>query len=443
MRKYILLLISVLLLSCNNDEFDSLFSENVDQRISERINNYNEILKTPEFGWKLVYFPNPTEMGGYTHLMKFSKTNEVEIFSEKDIRGVSSYSINFSEEIILNFELNSVLTEFSEPSSSRPNGLGGDVEFYIKSATADKVVLKGRKLGSDAILIPALKDEWINLVASCAKMESNLEQIKPAQLKEDQWFINKIKGANSLSIDISFCKASRTVELGYHDGNDVKKDIQGISFTKNGFHLSKPLKVNGSVIEDFVYNETAKQFNLVGDKTISIESYVDAYPEYNYGKEVVALLSLTDNKDPKYASKSFFSAKESVKSLIGGNIDMGVQLYNSPDSTKISFMCLDPIEWWTDPAWHDIYAKSVSVNTDNSITFEKYSDSNLQYKNNPISKNISEDPKGQILLNMIFNNKGWYIYKALTLQTFAGKSTGYLFISKDNPKDWFYMFSES
>lgn len=443
MKKYIfILVINVLFFACNNDSDEDIFGKDPNVRVAEKIVEYNNILTSKEDGWKLVYFPNQN-MGGYTHLIKFAEGNKVVMANEtsEGKKDTSLYNLHSSESILLAFELNTLITEYSEPNESRPNGIGGDFEFYVESVSDNEVILKGRKMGAKAVLVPATKDEWDTFFTDCSTMEKHLDEIKPDNLEIDQWFINKIKNNKSLNIDIAFDKANRNIEIGYLKDNTPVREVINISFFKGGFKLAKEININGIAIQNFIFDETEKLFKLENNDDVTIRSYVNAYPVYNYGKEISLLGSLTDNKESENSSSSIQTAKAALKTIIGGDIEVGIQIYNSTDTTKFSFMCLNPEEWWVDPVWHDIYTNGIIVNEDNSVSFIRYTDAEKEHKNKEIAKNLTEaNPE---LLNKLFNSEGWFVYKGKKLSTWSGTQQGYLFISKNDSNDWFYMFSDN
>ena len=62
-------------LACSVDN-DYIFDDISTHRLNQFIDECNEELVTAEHGWKFVYYPDTTQYGGFTFLMRFSDNEE-------------------------------------------------------------------------------------------------------------------------------------------------------------------------------------------------------------------------------------------------------------------------------------------------------------------------------------------------------------------------------
>ena len=62
---------ALIALACSVDN-DYIFDDISTHRLNQFIDECNEELVTAEHGWKFVYYPDTTQYGGFTFLMRFS-----------------------------------------------------------------------------------------------------------------------------------------------------------------------------------------------------------------------------------------------------------------------------------------------------------------------------------------------------------------------------------
>ena len=163
--------------SCDKKR-DRFFDVNPTERLSTSVNNAYQTLQANKNGWIIKYFPNSTvEFGGYTLFANFTSNVNVELkgdynpiylpSSRVSTDPNSSYLIYPGAGPILTFDTyNSVIHYFSlpaqqfvVPSGQIPigavdQGYKGDFEFLVIKATADSVILEGRKTLNRIVMIP-------------------------------------------------------------------------------------------------------------------------------------------------------------------------------------------------------------------------------------------------------------------------------------------------
>lgn len=170
------------LLSCSPTE-DHIFDDMPTRRMAKIMTHVDSVLTAPVNGWLMQYYPSSTQAyGGYNVLARFSADGTVTMASETsgaDVTATSGYEVTQSSGCVLTFNTyNSVFHAYSTPEESNGGGNGygyeGDFEFVVMSATADEVVLKGRKTGSVAVMRPITPAITWKAYLSAIKEEANL-----------------------------------------------------------------------------------------------------------------------------------------------------------------------------------------------------------------------------------------------------------------------------
>ena len=169
------------LCSCQQTE-DNLFDGTPSQRMDKEMARVKKLITKPSNGWLMEYYPSSTQAyGGFNVLVKFTDAGKVTFASETagaDVTATSDYEFTQSSGCVITFDTyNSVFHAYSTPEESNGGGLGygysGDFEFIVMSASEDEIVLKGRKTGSKARLIPLTPAIKWNEYLSAIKDESS------------------------------------------------------------------------------------------------------------------------------------------------------------------------------------------------------------------------------------------------------------------------------
>lgn len=166
----VLLLVLLSLFSCKR-EMDLVFDENASVRINKSVEEAYDVLQANKGGWLMKYFPSNTrEFGGYTLFVRFDNNAQVTLVSDIDVTPTqSTYSIVPEAGAILSFNgFNKVIHRYSEPGidsgdGAPDSGMKGDFEFLVLHASADSVVLKGKKSANTIRMYPLKGNEFSTL----------------------------------------------------------------------------------------------------------------------------------------------------------------------------------------------------------------------------------------------------------------------------------------
>ena len=234
--------------SCSND-IDEVFDKPSAERVNDAIAEYKTILTSAENGWLMKYYPKAnTKYGGYNLLLKFGTDGNVTAMSDAlgaDTKATSHYKLEQSASIVLSFdEYNKVIHFFSDPAN--PDGIGdngkgmeGDLEFRVLTATADSVVMLGKKRGTKIVMTPMAKDaDWAETISHIDDLEQEM------QFPRYTCEVNDVKYVATSSY--------RTITFTSSNAEDGSTTIPYI-VTDKGIEFYKPITLNGVTIKGFNY----------------------------------------------------------------------------------------------------------------------------------------------------------------------------------------------
>ncbi|WP_312187205.1 DUF4302 domain-containing protein [Sphingobacterium sp.] len=187
--KLFILAIAILSLSTGCEKkMDRIFEESPTDRLNASVSNVYATLQSNKDGWLIKYYPSSAlEFGGYTLFAKF--TNAVDVTVEGDMTTLpaqtSTYTIVPGAGPILTFDTyNRLFHYFALPGyfnksaayqlpgfltaqiGSVNEGMKGENDFLVTKASADSIVMEGRKSYNKVVLLPIKSTEASTIVAS-------------------------------------------------------------------------------------------------------------------------------------------------------------------------------------------------------------------------------------------------------------------------------------
>lgn len=234
--------------SCSND-IDEVFDKSSAERVNDAIAEYKTVLTSAENGWLMKYYPKAnTKYGGYNLLLKFGTDGNVTAMSDAlgaDTKATSHYKLEQSASIVLSFdEYNKVIHFFSDPANpagigNNGKGMEGDLEFRVLTATADSVVMLGKKRGTKIVMTPMAKDaDWTETISQIDGLEQEM------QFPKYTCEVNDAKYVATTSY--------RTITFTSSNAEDGSTTIPYI-VTDKGIEFYKPITLNGISIKGFNY----------------------------------------------------------------------------------------------------------------------------------------------------------------------------------------------
>lgn len=262
---YLLCLFAVVLMTACTHEEEDLFNDSSANRADATVKAYLEILADAANGWVMEYFPESHQVyGGYNVIVSFGKDGKVKAAGELAAPSrveTSLYSLKQSAGIMLSFDTyNEIFHFFSDPSDpsgvgGNGNGLEGDFDFLILEATADKVVLKGKKTGGIAVLTPA-KGEWSTYLASVQELDAAMSA-KKYELQID-------------GMKIPAAASNHTLTFTYEEDGNSRSQVAPYIVTLTGYKFYAPIVINGITLEGFTYDAASDTFTATGQSDVKM-----------------------------------------------------------------------------------------------------------------------------------------------------------------------------
>lgn len=298
MKKQILLIICVLstLVSCSLSNEENIFDESSANRLTAELKLSKALLIGPKNGWLMEYYPAGTStlVGGYNIFAAFSEDGNVTISSEiagNEDKVESLYSLKQSAGPVLSFDShNEIMHFFSDPL----NGIGGDFEFTIMTASQDKIVLSGKRTNSIVVMTPVKEEvKWSDYLAEVKSIKEH------AFLATYNLIINDVvvtlAEQNYNTLSFSYTSEDETI---------ISKVIPFI-YTPTGIKLMEPFTLNGVTMENFIYDDSDISFKcsdigvsvkLVGVYPAGYKFYEEIEGSYKYGDtKTVQIIANDDN----------------------------------------------------------------------------------------------------------------------------------------------------
>ncbi len=292
--------------SCSSD--DRVFDDSSANRMENALNEYRELLVSAENGWCLEMFPGEEqEYLGTSIYLKFGKDGKVTATSDFPmIDGYdcgdlfeSRYELIKQQGPLLSFvTYNPFIHVWSEPFDSDVDGLESDYEFVVTKASATEFELKGRKRGV-TLRMYAL-DKSVDWKKSCEELYAMRE--KCAALKTIALYSGSKKLGSGKITDADFRVSG---ENGVYKASFLA--------TKTGIKFYAPINIDGNLVSEFTYDETAKELKAVGaDVKIVFErpaDYIDLETYLN-GDWNLSFTYYASSKEYKYNKKAKFTLNE-------------------------------------------------------------------------------------------------------------------------------------
>lgn len=156
-----------LLSGCKKDENELIDGEKPEERVTGSLTKYQDQLTASPYGWK-AYLATGNG-NGFSFYLNFNKTNRVTMLGDLDVEPASvpfesSYRLKASQAPSLLFDTYSYMHLLADPNPNTFGGASGwgfysDFEFNFGKQSGDTIMLEGKFLGSQLMLIKATQQE--------------------------------------------------------------------------------------------------------------------------------------------------------------------------------------------------------------------------------------------------------------------------------------------
>ncbi len=246
----------LLFTSCLKDQ-DDKFDESSATRMQNYLDNTQQVLMSAENGWVLDYYPDVNQQyGGYTYLLKFSKT-EATIISELSSTGASStslYTMKTDMGPVISFDTyNEEMHYFATPNSDEYQAKGGDFEFVIDSVGTDKIKLHGKR-SQNVMYMRRLTD-------------TPAQYYQDVKAMQDNFYVAYAAGqVGGQDVKFDFDPDNRQVEIT--TGGDTL--TTAYTYAADGVRLYRPFTVGKTSVDALTLNTSAMTMTAAGTQLSTV-----------------------------------------------------------------------------------------------------------------------------------------------------------------------------
>lgn len=267
------LVLGTMAIGCQNNDPDDIFGEKPNVRVEKAREVLDNTLLSSEYGWKMMYFTDDTQLGGFAHVIKFDADNKVSMVSDFNATTVnakeSDYTLPMGSTLSLLFATPTHIHELGKgnvfPSSIpklRGKGYLGDNQFLFVEYKNDNVVLKGNRGFKEITLEKATESDWVLIKAHDAVMKA---------LAAKRTII-LIEGTTQTSFNFRFNTGTRWASILNNAQTESvnSKGGVGIGFAYDSITISPAIELeDGTFISELKY-ENGVFSTVVGDNMIII-----------------------------------------------------------------------------------------------------------------------------------------------------------------------------
>jgi hypothetical protein len=257
--------------SCTNKDEDSKFDQTPTERLQARQKELSDLLLSSEQGWKLVYFTDNTQLGGFTHLFKFKDTKNVEMASDFDattlVKNTSEYSIDMGSTVSLVFTTGNYIHLLSD-SATNPNGAlrgkgyKGDFQFLYYGQENGQIIFRSNRTAFIELrFVKATAQDWTDLASNIVS-KKNLE-------REIFQVLETNDGATTHKLEFNFNSAARFANPFSTDPTYDKSYSMAIQYTPTGFSVVPAIEVANQKLSEFKFDALTGFFTATGTNNVS------------------------------------------------------------------------------------------------------------------------------------------------------------------------------
>ncbi|WP_218598110.1 DUF4302 domain-containing protein [Polaribacter sp. NJDZ03] len=247
----------------NNDP-DEVFNEVPSVRLTKQKEDLRELLQSSEDGWKVTYFTDDSQLGGYTYLMDFTGDKTVEMDSDfgstQGTRTASEWDVTLGSTVKLTFTTRNKIHELSD-SNNAPDadltgqGYLGSFEFLYYGTDGDNIIFRANRGFNEVIFKKATSADW-------------------SDLSKNNTIVSAISGQLAYEVggDINFFSFNNARRFVSNLDTQINDTDFGIGYTPTGITISPAIIAdNGNGYSNFTLNDARNKFvSEDGEFSISI-----------------------------------------------------------------------------------------------------------------------------------------------------------------------------
>jgi hypothetical protein len=315
---WLICLILISFLSCNNESDEVLFSNTPADRIAMGNEELLNLLLSQPQGFKGVYFTKDDEFGGFTFYMKFNADGTVQTTSDFDSDTdilTSSYDVRFGTTTELVFTTRGHIQKVSDPELQglRGTGFKGTSVFQYFGYENGVITFRDvRNTNSGHFVFTPSNFTDFN-TESIASVNKSLEKRNDFESSDGVTafpFMSIDNGTDLIEYALNYDNvniyANPTTQA--EDGT-ISDEEFGIAFTEDGIIISPAIEINGITFENFILDTNSlgiQYVSTVGGVTVKIgygNGPVTPLDPYDFG--VRRNFAIYNTDEPQKSSIAF------------------------------------------------------------------------------------------------------------------------------------------
>lgn len=272
--KYLIVaFLAMQLAACDKTDSDQKFEQTPTERLNAQEKELSDLLLSSEQGWKAVYFTDNTQLGGYTHLFKFTADGKVTMASDFDADTkayTSEYDVVLGSTVSLLFNTNNRIHLLSDSNNFptpdlKGEGYKGDFQFLYYGQENGQIIFRTNRSFQELRFVKATATDWTDL----AKNIAMIPNMVGAPTRPLFRLMETNDGTKVTQFDFSFTSAKRfAVANSIETGSSVRLDM-GIGYTPTGIIVSPAVEVGNQKLSEFIYDATTGNFTATGTNNVT------------------------------------------------------------------------------------------------------------------------------------------------------------------------------
>ena len=349
--------LSAQLVACDKTDTEQKFEQSPTERLNAREKELNDLLLSSEQGWKAVYFTDNTQLGGYTHLFKFTADGKVTMASDFDADTkayTSEYDVVLGSTVSLLFNTNNRIHLLSDSNNYptadlKGEGYKGDFQFLYYGQEKGEIIFKTNRSFQELRFVKATAQDWADLPKNIAMIPN----VVGAPTRPLFRLMETNDGTKITQFDFSFSSAKRfAVANSIETGSSVRIDM-GIGYTPTGIIVSPAVEVGTQKLSEFTYDATTGNFTATGTNNVTASIKYSNKPLV-LTDEYKILLPLNANV--------VYGHDRSILDIAATNSPLFISLYKSIESSSPVGTRLTRVQpWFNTPGGSYIEYRFVSA----------------------------------------------------------------------------------
>lgn len=256
------------LAACDKTDTEQKFEQTPTERLNAQEKKLSDLLLSSEQGWKAVYFTDNTQLGGYTHLFKFTADGKVTMASDFDADTnayTSEYNVVLGSTVSLLFNTNNRIHLLSDSNNFptadlKGEGYKGDFQFLYYGQENGEIIFKTNRSFQELRFVKATAQDWADLPKNIAMIPN----VVGATTRPLFRLLETNDGTKINQFDFNFTGASRfAIANSIETGSSLSYNM-GIAYTPTGISVNPAVKVGTQKLSEFTYDPATGNFNATG-----------------------------------------------------------------------------------------------------------------------------------------------------------------------------------